>query len=86
MWVALIPVWLIYQAIGGYVAYTAFKNGYIRMMVAHEWAFAVSSWPWLLWHIRKINKERDRLQPFEDYMDRYEQEQIDKRLGDIENS
>ncbi len=84
MWALLIPIWLGYQAIGSYVAYSAFKNGYLRMMVPFEWAFAVSSWPWLLWHIKKVNKERDRMRPFEDYMERYDQELIDKRLDDLD--
>lgn len=77
-WLLIIPFWIGYQVIGMYVAYSAHKNGYLRMMVSFEWAFAVSSWPWLLLHIRKVNKERDLIKPFEDYMDRWEQEQLDK--------
>ncbi len=80
----IVPVWIAYQVIGAYVARAAFKNGYIRLASAWEWAFAVTSWPWIMWHVRKVNKERDRLEPFEAYMDRWEQEQIDKRLSDTE--
>ncbi len=84
MWIAIVPLWIIYNLIGAYVAYSAFKNGYIRAMATHEWLLAVTSWPWLLWHIGEIERERGRMRPFEEYMDRYEKEQLDKRLDDIE--
>ncbi len=84
MIIAIIIIWISYQAIGAYVTYSAYKNGYLRMMATWEWMFAVTSWPWILLHVRKVNKGRDLLRPFEDYMERYEQEEIDKRLDGLD--
>lgn len=74
-----------WHAIGAYVTWAAVGNEYLHKLKPEEWALATLAWPWTLVHCKKIRKERSRLRPFEDYMERYEQEQIDRRLGDLKD-
>jgi hypothetical protein len=70
--------------IGAYVAWAAFKGGFFSTpLTPPEWLLACVAWPWLIYLTRKVNQERERLQPFEDWAEKYDQEQIDKRLDDL---
>ncbi len=71
-------------AIGAYVAASANRNGYVKLEHPAEWAIAAIAWPWVLIIVRGIRKDRSRLQPFEDWVEKYDQEQIDQRLDDLE--
>ena len=78
--VVLIGWW----AIGAYVIWSAVHEGYVSIDRKTGWMFGAIAWPWVLIHAKHIREEAARMQPFEDWAERYDQEQIDKRLDELE--
>ena len=79
--VVLIGWW----TIGAYVIWSAEHNGYVSMMGdgIWGWIFGAAVWPWVLIHVREAKKENARMRPFEDWVKKYDQEQVDKRLDEL---
>ena len=70
--------------IGAYVIWSAARNEHVSIDKPWGWIFGAAAWPWVLIHVRKVKEEAARLRPFEDWVERYDQEQIDKRLDELE--
>ena len=72
-------------SIGSYVIWVAVAEGHIVMEPGEglSWLFGAVAWPWVLVTVRKEVKHKARLRPFEDWAEKYDQEQIDKRLDDL---
>jgi hypothetical protein len=82
--VILLVVLIGWWAIGAYVVWAAVRAGHVpgeNTIVG--WIFGAAAWPWVLLHVRKVKEENTRMQPFEDWAEKYDQEQIDKRLDDL---
>ena len=78
----LIVGWL---TIGSYVIWTAVAGEYILMEPGDglSWLFGAVAWPWVLVTVNREVKQKARLRPFEDWAEKYDQDQIDKRLDDL---
>lgn len=80
--IVLVGWWII----GAYVIWSAVRAGYVSGENAIiGWLFGAAAWPWVLLHVRKVKEENARMQPFEDWVEKYNQGLIDKRLDDLKN-